>query len=148
MLSTTDNDILSFTDTLGSISEEYSDWTDRFVNLSTQGYANQTVYVAFVNITENGFKLFIDDIHAWKEDPVSVVENDEIILKIFPNPATEMINISSSQTLEMVEIYSMKGTLEMVATTNLVDVRMLPAGVYTLRVITAKSATTRRLIKF
>jgi hypothetical protein len=118
------------------------------VNLSTQGYANQTVYVAFVNITENGFKLFIDDIHAWKEDPVSVVENDEIILKIFPNPATEMINISSSQTLEMVEIYSMKGTLEMVATTNLVDVRMLPAGVYTLRVITAKSATTRRLIKF
>jgi hypothetical protein len=111
LLSTTDNDIASFTDTLGSIAGEYVEWTDRFVNLSTQGYANQTVYVAFVNVTENGFKLYLDDIRAWKEDPVSVNELSNISFKIYPNPATEQLHIIAGQGYLFSEIYAMDGTL-------------------------------------
>jgi hypothetical protein len=148
LLSTTDNNIASFTDTLGFISGEFSDWTDRFVNLSTQGYANQTVYIAFVNVTENGFKLYIDDIHAWKEDPVSVDEISEEVVLLYPNPAKEYLHVSADNAVKTVEIYSMEGKLEMTVSDTNIDIQSLDAGVYTIRVYTSKSVSTQRFIKF
>ena len=147
LLSTTDNDIASFTDTLGSIAGEYVEWTDRFVNLSTQGYANQTVYVAFVNITENGFKLYIDDIRAWKEDPVSVNELSNISFKIYPNPATEQLHIIVDQEYLFTEIYAVDGTLFMTSNEKNLQIQSLPQGVHVIRVHTTQGISTQRFVK-
>lgn len=147
LLSTTDNNIASFTDTLGSIAGEYVEWTDRFVNLSTQGYVNQTVYVAFVNVTENGFKLYLDDIRAWKEDPVSVDELANVSMKIYPNPATEQLHISVDQEYLFSEIYAVDGSLLMTSQEKNIHVQSLPEGIHVIRVHTTQGISTQRFIK-
>ena len=55
LVSTTDNQISSFTDTIGDIEQENFEWTEREVNLSENGYNSQTIYVAFVNTTFDGY---------------------------------------------------------------------------------------------
>jgi hypothetical protein len=146
-LSTTDNALTSFTDTLGSIGGEYIDWTDRFVNLSTQGYANQTVYIAFVNDTDNGFKLYIDDIHAWKEDPVSVNETDKPTFRVSPNPASDYLHIISDLGYIRSEIYAMDGSLLMTSNATDLQIQHLPQGVHIVRVYTSQGVSTQRFIK-
>ena len=147
LLSTTDNNISSFTDTLGSIAGEFVDWTDRFVNLSTQGYLNQTVYIAFVNVTSNGFKLYIDDIHAWKEDPVSVNELVIPSFHISPNPASESIHIGVDQGYIRSEIYAMDGSLLLSSQATDIPIQSLPHGVHIVRVYTNQGVSTQRFIK-
>ncbi len=147
LLSTTDNNIASFTDTLGSIAGEFVDWTDRFVNLSTQGYINQTVYIAFINVTENGFKLYIDDIHAWKEDPVSVNELSNISVQIYPNPTSEQLHISVDQAYLFSEIYAVDGTLLMKSNEKDLQIQSLPQGVHVIRIHTSQGISTQRFIK-
>ena len=147
LLSTTDNNITSFTDTLGTIAGEFVDWTDRFVNLSTQGYLNQTVYIAFVNVTENGFKLYIDDIHAWKEDPVSVNELVKPSFQISPNPASEAIHIGVDQGYIRSEIYAMDGSLLLSSSATDIQIQSLPQGVHIVRVYTNQGVSTQRFIK-
>jgi hypothetical protein len=147
LLSTTDNALASFTDTLGTIAGEFVDWTDRFVNLSTQGYANQTVYVAFVNITENGFKLYIDDIHAWKEDPVSVTDAEKPTFRLFPNPATDCLHIVAEQGYIRSEVYAMDGSLLLSSNATDLQIQFLPQGVHIIRVYTSQGVSTQRFVK-
>ena len=47
MVSTTDTQISSFTDTVDTLGFENPDWTTRLVNLSDEGYTNQTIYIGF-----------------------------------------------------------------------------------------------------
>ena len=62
LVSTTDNQLASFTDTIGNIEQENFEWTNREVNLSTSGYNDSTIYVAFVLRTFDGFKLCIESL--------------------------------------------------------------------------------------
>ena len=54
--------MLTNSDLVFSVSAENSTWTDREVDLS--GYAGQSVYVAFRNISNDQFLLLIDDIEV------------------------------------------------------------------------------------
>ncbi len=130
LISTTDTQISSFTDTLFSVINELESWQLREVNLSDSGYVNQTVHIAFVNRTVNGFKLYLDDIRMVKEDPVGLTENSITELKIHPNPATNSITIAGFDSLSTVEIYSITGALVQKSTTNKVDVSSLESGRY------------------
>ncbi|MGE5861548.1 MAG: choice-of-anchor J domain-containing protein [Ignavibacteria bacterium] len=47
---------------LFSIAEENSVWTGRSINLDSAGYSNQTIYLAWRNISSDKFLLLIDDI--------------------------------------------------------------------------------------
>lgn len=47
---------------LFSVSQEQSSWRSRSVDLAAAGYANQTVYIAFRNNTNNEFLLFVDTV--------------------------------------------------------------------------------------
>ncbi|WP_026449853.1 T9SS-dependent choice-of-anchor J family protein [Aequorivita capsosiphonis] len=61
-VSTTDNDISSFTVTLLSVIEEQPfDYNSRSLDLSD--YRGQTIYLAFVNVTDNGLFLALDDLY-------------------------------------------------------------------------------------
>ncbi len=64
LISTTGTNLSDFTDTLGYVEQENFEWTNREVNLGSQGYVNQTVYFAFVDVTYDGFILYLDDAGA------------------------------------------------------------------------------------
>jgi hypothetical protein len=148
MVSTTDNQLSSFTDTIGSIIEENFEWTNRQVDLSSKGYNNQTIYIAFVNVTENGFKLYIDDIHAWKEDPASVKEITQFIdVTIYPNPTSGLISIDTEENIINIAVLSSSGrTLSNSKVKNL-DLSEYSAGVYFITIQTDKGFVTKKILK-
>ena len=45
-----------------SVSQEQTSWQNRSIDLAAAGYANQTVYIAFRNNTNNRFLLFLDSV--------------------------------------------------------------------------------------
>ncbi len=130
VISTTNADPLSFTDTIGYIQEENVEWTTRQINLSGEGYVNQQVYIAFVNVTNDGFKLYLDDIAARIDDPVGITEQTSSSLAAFPNPTTGLITISSNQPINRVEIHSINGSKMGDFYSNQLDLTAYSTGIY------------------
>jgi hypothetical protein len=148
LVSTTDNQISSFTDTIYTVIGENFEFTTRQVSLSANGYNNQTVYVAFVNNTEDGFILYLDDIHAWKEDPVGVNEiAADIQVNVFPNPTSDIVTVATSAQLIQIELLSLNGDLMMSAKKTSLDLSNYPVGVYFLKVVTEDGIVVKRIIK-
>jgi hypothetical protein len=147
LISSTNTDISSFIDTVGSVDEEYAEWTSRTVDLSDEGYNDQTIYVAFVNRTNDGFKLYIDDVLVWKEDPASVLEADIIEMKVHPNPFQDILKVSTTALIESFELKDLSGKIVAVSTENELIVDFLPAGVFIATVKTEKGTRSFKVIK-
>ena len=147
LVSTTDNQLASFTDTIGNIEQENFEWTNREVNLSTSGYNDSTIYVAFVLRTFDGFKLYLDDIQVRSEDPVGINETAAIELVVYPNPTSGSVHVSTDAIVEKIQVFSVNGQLlktEFQSDINLAD---LNTGSYLLQITTSKGITSRRVAK-
>ena len=149
LVSRTTPTIAAFEDTIAKLSAEYVDWTNRKVDLSLKGFNNDSVYFAFVNTTNNGFKLYLDDIRVWKEDPAAINEivNDNQ-LEIFPNPSTDFVTINSNQSFVSAAIYSLNGALLFNSFSKKINVSQLNNGVYIVVVQTDKGSAPIRFHKF
>ena len=147
LVSTTDATFSSFVDTVGSVNEEFSEWTSRTVDLSDEGYNDQTIYVAFVNRTNDGFKLYIDDILVWKEDPAITSEIEILDLVVYPNPVQEVLMIKSTDKIESIELKDLSGKCVVYSKSNEMNIEHLPSGVYLATVRTIKGVRTVKVIK-
>ena len=73
-----------------------------------------------------------------------------MLINIYPNPATDYISIETKETGVTAFIYSMHGQLLIQKTlgqTNQIDVSKLATGVYALKLVTAKNESVKRFIK-
>jgi len=136
LVSTSGTDLSNFTDTIGYIQQENFEWIERSVNLSELGYDDQTIYIAFVLRTYDGFKLYIDDILVTKEDDASIGENSLGDIVIYPNPCQDILHIQSEAFLEKVLILDLSGKLVLKSTSNVINVQSLEMGSYMVRVYT------------
>lgn len=129
LISQTDTLAASFTDTLGYVIEENEDWTTRIVNLSAQGYDNQTIYVAFILQTDDGFKFYLDDVSASKEDPVGLDEQESspLVFKTIQNGLYEIVLEGS---LDQVQVYNAKGELISESASKEVNLLQAESGIY------------------
>ncbi len=130
LISKTDTAISSFTDTLYNIVNELATWQTRSVNMSDSGYINDTIHIAFVNKTYDGFKLYIDDIRVEKEDPVGILEQEIESLTVYPNPAKNKVNLLGVLPNEKVFIYSIDGKVVLETKANSINVSTLEKGKY------------------
>lgn len=146
LVSTTDAQMSSFEDTLRIVLSENFEWTARDMDLSEAGYDNQTVHFAFVNRTNDGFKLYIDDIEVISEDPVGVTENESIIARIYPNPALNELNILVEDYKET-GIYDMLGNKVFASSDSKIDISTLPSGMYHVKISTETGVTIKNLVK-
>ncbi len=146
LVSSTDTQISSFTDTLVFIFNELPDWTTQSGNLSDLGLDNQTIHLAFVNRTDDGFKLYIDDIRVEMEDPSGVDELSEVQITVFPNPTTKMIEISGLNPDE-VTIYSLAGKQLLTTSSSKIDLSSLAAGRYILEARNSKHVARSLVVK-
>lgn len=147
LVSITDTELESFTDTIGYIQEEYAEWTTRTVNLSTKGYDGLSIYIAFVNVTNDGFKLYLDDIEAWKEDPLSINEQVNVQVNAFPNPFTNKVTVSCDCVVKKMYLVNFSGQeIQQVDSSTLLT-EELSSGVYFLRIDTDKGVYTQKIIK-
>jgi hypothetical protein len=147
LVSTTDNQISSFTDTIGLIQQEFATWFSRDIDLSSLGYSNQTIYIAFVNTTNNGFALYVDDVRAEIEDPVGINELTEISVTVYPNPVSDVLRVKSQANIESLELISLSGARLMSTTENEINVSALQKGSYFVRILTEEGIAVRSFVK-
>lgn len=149
LVSTTDTQIASFTDTLHIQSVENAEWTAREANLSDDGINDQTVYIAFVLRSYDKFKLYIDDVSVRKEDPVGITEETTVSFNCYPNPASTSI-ILTGEGISGVRILQTNGQVlldKTYAPGEQLSLESLTPGTYLVEVTTAKGIGRTRLIK-
>lgn len=149
LVSETDDNLESF-EMIGTTREApYDAWEEVTVDLSE--YAGKEVYLAIQCVSEDAFIFMLDDIIVSK--PVSsVAENAVAMLSLYPNPATEMIVISSGgSAIEKVDIYNAAGALVYSAQSSdssnfRYNVSSLEAGIYFAKLETSDGAKVIRFI--
>ena len=147
LISTTDNAVASFTETLLEVDSETPYWTSYSINLMTAGagYTNQDVYIAFKNNTKNGYILQLDNIKITGDDPAEIIEN-EVIVSLYPNPVINILNVEVID-LEKVKIFDVKGQLVLEIDNKSVDVSGLPNGLYFVEIKSSTGLTQKKFIK-
>ncbi len=130
LLSTTGKLVSDFTHTIGSINEENFEWIFRSTQLDSSQYLGQSVYIAFVNTTNNGFKLYMDSIIVVKEDPASVIEINKNEFSIYPNPVNDLLHFISESEITNIRIISTSGQVLNEGKFNILDVSNLTSGIY------------------
>ena len=148
ILISTGNQIADFQDTVALVTLETPYWFDREFLLDS-AFNGQSVYIAFVNTTNNGYSLFLDDIVVRKEDPLNVNKPVMASVSIHPNPTTNYLNIASDETITAYEIVSTDGKMVQKAMldTPKIDVSFLQEGVYFIRLSANNQWSTQKFIK-
>lgn len=146
LVSTTDTQLSSFTDTVFFAGEALSTWSVNTANLSDHGLDGQQVHIAFVNRTYNGFKLYLDSISVTVDDPANVTELNDDFIQMSPNPATDVVYFNG--TMEEVRIYNMNGQLiEQFENVTKMSVTNLIQGMYHVEIISKGILSRKKLLK-
>lgn len=78
---------------------------------------------------------------------VSTINLDDSEINVYPNPASNVLNISSKSTLENIEIFSLTGNKVISSINNKIDISSLKEGMYTVNITSAEGNTVKRFIK-
>jgi hypothetical protein len=147
LISSTDSLMGSLTDTIMVVEEEYYYWHSRSVQLDLEGYANQDVYIAFKNITNDGYILMIDDVKVMGSNFASVEENKTPLISIYPNPTSDIIQINGVEAESIYVCYSVTGELLFTGSSSRIDVSSLQPGTYFVQISTSDNVVTVPFIK-
>lgn len=150
VLIATSNQVADFLDTVRLIVLENPEWTEREVDLSDLGFNGQTIHLAFVNTTNDGFKLYLDDINVRKNDPVEVQELADFQIKVHPNPTTGGVNINCDKNIEKISVFSLDGkVIKEMAYKNgeQLDLSDLNAGIYLFKIKVGSVVKNIRIVK-
>jgi len=133
VLSTTDNQPSSFTDTIAFIVGENATWTSRQVNLTGQGYNNQTVRIAFVLRSYDAFKLYINDLEVRTLDNTAISDLTLDRFLVYPNPTSEYLVLENKPEYLPVQLYDLQGKLLETITGNTISFIPYSKGTYWLK---------------
>lgn len=148
LVSTTDMDPASFTAiSAPPYMEAPLDWTEMYYDLSA--YDGQTVYVAIQCVTTDAFIFMVDDISI--DFTVGTPEmTEEVNISVYPNPATDHLNIISGVEMNQVEIFNQLGQQvfsQVVKNNNFnLSTSGFNKGVYYIRITTAQGIATEKVM--
>ncbi len=149
--------LLAFTGCNGSVFNGCLDWkyapnlnTTMTVTASNLP-ANQTIYFG-VGIWSTPNNLAFDVVNFTVTPPAMGVE--DITLKrplMYPNPVTDLLNISHTETIQTIEIYNVVGQKIVQEAINReearINVEKLPSGHYTVLIKTDNASFTQKIVK-
>ena len=94
--------------------------------------------------------LNIDDVMLYRTYD-NVADLNTTRLAVYPNPATDRLQVESAERIEHYEVYDMTGALLHHANVGqksfTLDLEALPAGTYLLKMTTEGTVQTRRFVK-
>ena len=106
-----------------------------------------------VSTSGNAKSLVITDVKNNKvtysdSQNLSINELDKITFDIFPNPATDLITIKSSENINNIKIYSLNGLLiKNVSNISSINIKDLAKGSYIINISTQKGFHSQKFIK-
>ena len=136
-------------------------YKDIVASTSLTYYPTNFMTIGSTGVTNQSFKGQIDDLliynTALTSTQVSALNNtllsnenfntNNLKFNLYPNPATDILNISMETELKSVEIYSLLGQKVLSTDKNQVDVSSLSKGMYMVRVEDVEgSISTQKLI--
>jgi hypothetical protein len=122
-------------------------WTEVTFDLSE--YDGQTVYVAIQCVSQDAFVFMIDDVSI--DFTVGMPENaQDVSVAIYPNPATDHLNIVSGDRINQVDVFNQLGQ-RIYSTTvdgNIFNLNTMTynKGVYYVRVTTPDGVMTEKVM--
>lgn len=79
---------------------------------------------------------------------LSTSSNDDDQVSIFPNPASNVISITSRETIDKIELYSTLGKKEIdVSSNNSINISALNSGIYFVKIYTGDRNIIKKIIK-
>lgn len=149
-LSTTGNAVADFTVNLTDINYTDTDSGFSYQSLNIASYVGQPVYVAIREIVADNYNdggaIFVDNVHA---AATGINHNDsKVYVNVYPNPATDILNLNISETILRVKVLNALGQVVMTNDVNAMDTRIntsnLENGIYFLSIETAGSTISRK----
>lgn len=135
-------------DTLLDISAQAPIWTRYYVSLDSFGLADQTIYLAFRNNSSDQYLLSLDSIYVGIEHPLNLATAEPFVSAIlFPNPATDKIQIEIDANILKVEIFSIEGRIIGTYTSNTIDISQISPGQYLMIIQSNKGQAVRKFEK-
>lgn len=101
---------------------------------------------------QSGFtSSYWEDVDLWEvcgsSSTVSISEQSQVLLKTFPNPADDVLNIQTEEKVQQVEVYNIQGAKVLVDNRTQLNISELPSGTYVINVITQNSISKSRFVK-
>ena len=107
------------------------------------------IYVRAPLAVDSSNEVFFDNISLVATATASTEDIFAANFSVYPNPAKNLINISTVKSIEKAEIFSIIGK-RVVSTTSLknnkIDVSSLAKGVYILKLVSGDVVGTRKII--
>lgn len=122
-----------------------------YCDVDLRDYQGQDIYVAIVhfNCTDQ-FMLNIDNVTLYRTYD-AVGDNTTVELSVYPNPATDRLQVESSAQIEYYEMYDITGALLRRAVVGqnsfTLDLEALPTGSYLLKTTSEGIVKTQRFVK-
>jgi len=95
--------------------------------------------------------IYFDNIYGDVAATTSTENLSSPSIKLFPNPVSENITLTSDRTLEKYEVHSISGTLflqgALKETETVIEVSKLPAGLYLLTTLTSGEKLIKKFLK-
>ena len=107
------------------------------------------IYVRAPLAVDSDNEVFFDNIELYETASLSVNDVFSSKISIYPNPANEFVQISTSETITGIEIYNLIGKKVISSsklTNNKIDVSNLSKGVYVLKVMSNDLVGSRKII--
>lgn len=146
LASRTDAQISSFTDTVAVVFAELADWTLNSASLSDAGLDGETVHLAFVNRTFDGYKLYLDSISVFIEDPVGLQEEQALQVQFGPNPTSDKVYFNIQP--DLVTVYSLSGAVvTQIRDSQSISLLDLPAGMYWMEIRKGTALVREKIVK-
>lgn len=123
-------------------------WTTQTVDLSA--YLGQTIHLGWQHTGNDGVYLLLDDIKVVHNTTASSQQFFTENFNLYPNPTSDVLNISSKNGLEMKEIKITDLSGRIVRTLNnasTINVSDLSAGTYLIDITTNEGKASSKFIK-
>lgn len=150
LISDTDNAVESFTDTLVYVAAENNFFEARSIDLDIEGYANQDVYIAFKNVTNDGYILLLDEVVLLGAETAHVNNNPSITgldIQLYPNPAQDFIQLNTTEHVQKITVYNTTGQPLLTTTNSQFSVERLASGTYFISILTDNGLMTKSFVK-
>ncbi|MBK7129320.1 MAG: choice-of-anchor J domain-containing protein [Crocinitomicaceae bacterium] len=147
LVSTTDSLSSSFTDTIFVQESESYLWQKRSVQLDIEGYASEDVFIAFKNITTDGYFLLLDDVIVLSSNFASLEDYEASSISLYPNPTAEFIQIQNLPENAEVTCFSAQGEIMFSGNSSSWNVSQLASGVYYIKITSDKGTEVLPFIR-